>query len=200
MEGIMTTKQISEAVGKDERTIQRWARRTGDKLSSIGDKLSSVKQTGRPADYTLDETMAIIETGLGKNAAAVWKENASRAKSGPDVYDIAAIVRETVASMVPVLIAAVRGAVPERAVASLPAPSDISMRDQLRQVVNRYASASGDHRGAWSNLYSDFYYRYHRNLRECAKNRGVDTLDYAEDEGLLPDLLSLALSMYGAAA
>jgi hypothetical protein len=195
----MTTKQIAEAVGKGERTVRNWLRKLAEKDTAIAEKLS-VSSPMHPADYSLDEAVAVIQVGLGKNAATLFRENANRAKSGPDVYDIAAIVRETVASMVPVLIAAVRGAVPERAVVSLPAPSDISMRDQLRQVVNRYASASGDHRGAWSNLYSDFYYRYHRNLRECAKNRGVDTLDYAEDEGLLPDLLSLALSMYGAAA
>ncbi|KYC44701.1 MAG: hypothetical protein AMQ22_02279 [Candidatus Methanofastidiosum methylothiophilum] len=35
----------------------------------------------KPADYTLDETCLIIEKGLGKNAASLFRENAIRAKS-----------------------------------------------------------------------------------------------------------------------
>lgn len=36
----MTTKEIAEAVGKDERTVQRWAKRASDKMSSVSDKMS----------------------------------------------------------------------------------------------------------------------------------------------------------------
>jgi hypothetical protein len=80
----MTTKEIAQAVGKDERTIQRWAASVGDKMSSISDKMSSSTST-HPADFTLTETMAIIEKGMGKNAADIWRENATRnAVARPD--------------------------------------------------------------------------------------------------------------------
>ena len=35
----MTTKEIAGATGKDERTVQRWVRKAGDKMSSISDKM-----------------------------------------------------------------------------------------------------------------------------------------------------------------
>lgn len=72
----MTARQIAEAVGKDERSVQRWARKAADKMSSVAEKTSSAGH-GTPANYTLDETIAIIEHGLGKNAAALFRENAT---------------------------------------------------------------------------------------------------------------------------
>jgi hypothetical protein len=190
----MTTKEIAQAVGKDERTIQRWVKRAGDKMPSVADKMSSAGH-GKSADYTLEETLAIIEAGLGKNASGVFRANAE--KPAPDTTSLTAIIRETITAMVPVLVEVVRGALPQQQIAALPAPAELSQRDQLLRVVNGYAHRSGDHAGAWRELYTQFYYRYHRNIRECAKNRGMDTLDYAENEGIMDELLSLAVSLYG---
>lgn len=197
----MTTRQIAQAVGKTERCVQGWAKRAGENISSVGEKVSSAGH-GKPADYTLDETVAIIQVGLGRNAAALFRKNAERAAPTTSAESIAAIVRETVAAMVPMLIAAVQGAIPKRTVAELPAPEEISERDQLRRVVNRYAARLGEggFRQAWAEIYADFYYRYHRNIRECAKNRGMDTLDYVEAEGLMGSLLAVAINLTEAAA
>jgi hypothetical protein len=183
----MTTKQIAEAIGKTERSVQMWPKKAGEKISSAGH--------GKPADYTMDETLAIIEVGMGKNAAGIFRANAE--KPAPDTTSIAAIIRETITAMVPVLVEVVRGTIPQQQIAALPAPVELSQRDQLRRVINGYAHRSGDHAGAWRELYTQFYYRYHRNIRECAKNRGMDTLDYVENEGIMGDLLALAVSIYG---
>ena len=51
---------------------------TGVNMASIGVKLASVSRSGKPADYDLDETCAIIEKGLGKNAASLFRESARR--------------------------------------------------------------------------------------------------------------------------
>jgi hypothetical protein len=190
----MTTKEIAEAVGKDERTVQRWIKRAGDKMSSVADKMSAAGH-GKSADYTLEETIAIIEAGMGKNAAGVFRANAEKPAS--DATSLTAIIRETITAMVPILVEVVRGVLPQQQIATLPAPAELSLRDQLRRVINGYAQRSGDHAGAWRELYTQFYYRYHRNLRECAKNQGVDTLDYVENEGIMDELLSLAISLYG---
>jgi hypothetical protein len=196
----MTTKDIARAIGKEERTVRNWVKRLAEKSSVVAEKLS-VSSPMKPADYDLEETVSIIEIGLGKNAASLFRENAQRSAPRTPADEIAAIVRETVSSMVPMLIAAVQGAIPPRAVAQIQAPEEISERDQLRRVINRYALKLGEggHRQAWSDLYTDFYYRYHRNLRECAKNRGMDTLDYAEAEGLMGQLLAAAIQITEAA-
>ena len=124
----MTTKQIAESVGKTERCVQQWAKKASDKISSIGEKISSVQKSGKPADYSLEETITIIETGMGRNAAALFRENATRNAAARDsasanlVPDtIALIVRETVSSMIPAIVAAVRGALPAQAIAEIPA-------------------------------------------------------------------------------
>jgi predicted regulator of amino acid metabolism with ACT domain len=191
----MTTKEIAQAVGKDERTVRRWVNRVADKMSGLSDKMSDAERTKKPADYTLEETIAIIEAGLGKNAAGIFRANTE--KPAIDTVSITAIIRETITAMVPVLVEVVRGAIPQQQVTALPAPVGLSQRDQLRRVINEYAHRSGDHAGAWRELYTEFYYRYHRNIRECARNREMDTLDYVENEGIMDELLSLAISLYG---
>lgn len=60
----MTTKQIAEAVGKDETTVRRWVKRASGKMPSASGKMSSAGH-GKSADFTLDETVAIIEEGMG---------------------------------------------------------------------------------------------------------------------------------------
>ena len=63
---------MAEAVGKDERSVRRWAGKASDKMSSVSDKMSS-STSMHPADYDLDETVAIIEAGMGANAAAIYR-------------------------------------------------------------------------------------------------------------------------------
>lgn len=58
----MTIKEIAELVGKGRATIQRWAELT--KMSSILLKLSSAETTKKPAQFTRDEVLAIVEAGM----------------------------------------------------------------------------------------------------------------------------------------
>lgn len=202
----MTVKEIAEAVGKTDRGVRKWVAKASEKRSVIAEK-SSVSSPMKPADYTLDETCTIIEAGMGKNAAGIFRANASRTGyiESTAIHEhpgeIAIIVRETVTAMVPAIIAAIKGALPENAVAALPAPAVKSERDLLRQVVNVYVKNSGtSHAQTWNDLYSEYYYRYHRNLKTSARNRGMSIIEYAEVEGLVSDLLALAVDMFGAAA
>ncbi len=196
----MTTKQIADAVSKDESTVRRWVRKSAGKIPAVKVKMTAAGH-GKPADYTLDETCSIIEAGMGRNAAGIFRANAENRQNQNGVAEIATIVRETVAAMVPAIIAAIKGSLPESSVPALPAATELSYRDQLRRMINKHAYRTGaSHSSLWRDLYSEYYYRYHRNLRECAKNREMDTIEYADLEGLLPELLALAVSMYGVAA
>lgn len=73
----MTTREIAKATGKEERTVRRWVKKVADKMSSVAVKMSA-SSPAYPADYDLEETIAIIEEGMGKNAASIYRENASR--------------------------------------------------------------------------------------------------------------------------
>lgn len=74
----MTTKEIAEAVGKDASTVSRWIVETSCKMQEVSCKMQEAQQTKKPADYTLEETCAIIETGLGKNTADLFRMNAAQ--------------------------------------------------------------------------------------------------------------------------
>jgi hypothetical protein len=76
----MTIKEIAGTLGKTERSVQRWIKKLSDKMSSIKDKMSASSPMN-PADYDLDETIKIIEVGMGKNAAAIFRQNAEHLNS-----------------------------------------------------------------------------------------------------------------------
>jgi hypothetical protein len=72
----MTVKEIAELCGVDERTIYRWVE-AGDKMSpGLKQKLEKSGH-GVSANFTLEETLAIIGEGGGnKTLAALLAENA----------------------------------------------------------------------------------------------------------------------------
>jgi transposase-like protein len=72
----MTTKEIAQAVGKDERTVRRW-------VNQASDRMSEAERTKKPADYTLEETIAVIETGMGPDAAGIFRANAVSSRREP---------------------------------------------------------------------------------------------------------------------
>ncbi len=73
----MTTREIAEAVGKDASTVSRWVSETSCKMQQISCKMQQARETSMPADYDIEETCAIIETGMGKNAADLFRMSAS---------------------------------------------------------------------------------------------------------------------------
>ena len=192
----MTTKEIAEAVGKEERTIRRWI----SKLPGLTDKMS-VSSPMNPADFLLEETCAIIETGMGKNAADLFRMSARKPTENKELVtrgDLAAfgaaIVSEMMKQFLPLLQNPIQKM--ERPVQIQIEAPKLETRDELRRLVAKAGRASGDYPGTWSLLYQEIYYRIHRNVRECAKNRGIDTLDYIESEGLLPEAIAIAREVF----
>lgn len=201
----MTAKEISEAVVKDERTVQRWAKKTGDKLSSIAEKLSSVSKSGTPADYDLSETVAIIETGLGKNAAELYRQNAQQKNSVESVAGSSLTARdlEVIAGIVSGImknldsrLSNIETRVEKRA-ALLPAP-ELAPRDRVNMIVRKHVENTGiSYLAAWGELYRQFAYRTHSNPKASAKNRNMTVLEYIEAEEQIDILESVAMDLFG---
>jgi len=76
----MTVKEIAQAVNKTERTVQNWVKKTSEQCSSVNERCS-LASPSKPADFDLNETITIIETGLGKNAAALFAQSAKTESS-----------------------------------------------------------------------------------------------------------------------
>jgi len=81
----MTVKEIAQSTETSERTVRRWIERLRTKCPQDGDSLSAASGFaekmseaghGKAADFDVDETCRIIEAGLGKNAAALFRANA----------------------------------------------------------------------------------------------------------------------------
>lgn len=186
----MTIRQIASAAGCNHKTVRK----------AVDELFPGRAQNGVRIEFTRSEAFQIMEK-LPKRAMVSepsQKREGDLAENGK--VDIQALVRETVAAtireLVPALVQAIQGVAP-KAPAALPPPPELEPRDALRKIVGEYATAhERDFRGAWSNLYREFELRTHRNVRQCAKNRGLDTLDYCEDEGLLGEMLALAYHLY----
>jgi len=84
----MTTKEIAKATGKDITTVQRWVKKMDSKMQSVDGKMQSSTSTN-PADFDLTETIAIIETGMGKNAADLYRMSAKEVSVLPQNTEVA---------------------------------------------------------------------------------------------------------------
>lgn len=200
----MNTKEIASAVNKTERSVQRWVKKAGDKMSSISDKMSSSTST-KPSDFDLDETLLIIETGLGKNAAAVYASNAKDLQKPSDsllsqkeIEMITKIVAVTVSETMKQLngrVNVIEKRIEERQ-ALLPAP-DIAPRDRINMIMRQYASNNGKgFQEVYNDLYRRFNYTHKCNVYIAAKNRGMPIIEYIEVEGMIDDLEAVAVSNY----
>jgi len=69
----MTVKEIALAVNKKERAVHNWVKKTSEKNAQVGEKSAEAKETKKAASYNLDETCKIIEIGLGKNTADLFR-------------------------------------------------------------------------------------------------------------------------------
>jgi|GEM_PF-1989763 len=220
----MRTKEIAEAVGKSERSVRYWldkiVSRAADRAveghtEEIAVRIAAKYKTSSPelpADYDLDETIAIIEMGLGRNAAAVYRMNAERASGAPAAVMTAEEARAARLDRLEALLEGLAGTVTTivkaftysavsprpSAAAALPQPVEMEPRAALRRIVDDWAREHGrDYHGAWSTLYREYGYRYHRDIARAAKNRGQAVIDYAEAENIVGELLALAYFLYG---
>ncbi len=75
----MTTKEISEAMGRPEQTVRNWIRSLASKSDVVKSKLDASSPM-KPADWTLFEVGEIIQEGMGTGAAGSFKVNATYAE------------------------------------------------------------------------------------------------------------------------
>jgi hypothetical protein len=75
----MTTKQIAEATGKAGKTVRTWISILAADSATIAAKLAASSPM-KPAEYDMRETCQIIEEGMGKAAADVYRTNAANAE------------------------------------------------------------------------------------------------------------------------
>ena len=83
----MTVNEIAEVVGKKERTVHGWIKTISAKNAQISAKIAEARATSKPADYTQEETLAIIKEGMGEVTAGVYKAATDTAPKTPAVSE-----------------------------------------------------------------------------------------------------------------
>jgi len=195
----MTTKEIAEAVGRPERTVQNWVKALSAKMEQVRAKMEQAAYCKHPADYSLDETCTIIEQGMGKNAASLFRENAKNKTAPAAGSSLTARDMEVIGGVVAAIMAGMNTRVEkieakiEQRQALLP-PPQIKPRDNVNKIVREYAHAhSIEHSAAFGDLYREFGYRTNTDPRRAAKNRGMAIIDYIETEGMIETLEAVAI-------
>lgn len=89
----------------------------------------------------------------------------------------------------------------QKAVPLLEAPKDMSKRAMINMVIRNYASSHGnsreDFRHYYNDLFYDFLYRYHIDLKKRTKNLGNRfIMQTAEQIGCLDDLYKVATQIF----
>ena len=196
----MTTKEIAAAVGKPEKTVRTWASKASAKTAVAAAKLAEGTPS-KPADWDIEEACAIIEIGLGRNAADLFRMNAGQNVAEPRqnvlqsdlVALIVPIVAETIKQLLPIIRGTEIAGRPEQTKNALP---PLEPRKELNMIVNEAGRIMGDYREPWNQIYKHAYFRLGINIRERARNRNMSALEYASTVGMIPQLLAIAREIF----
>ena len=179
----MTIPQMADVAGVSPETIRR----------KVKELYPERVQNGKATYLNQAEATAVM--------AAVRKANfVSPTQNEEQPTQLVEVVKALIPAMAEAFRLALGGQPPAPpSPPAIEAPA-LTPRHELRRLIGRGMEKFGGYREAWHELYSQAYYRMGRNIRLCAEHRGMDPLDYAEDEGLLPELVAIAREVFGRAA
>lgn len=194
----MTLEQISGLLGKSKRTVERLAQ-SCDKMTQVGDKIAQAKQSKKPAEFNLEETLSIVRAGGNNLLADLLSQNAKNNEvslgqpqpvAGQDMED--RIVKRTVQALLDLGI--VRPANQIEAPKRLPLPGGkmpqtdtlfpvpMTEREELNNLVTAKSHEWGFAREEiLKRLYTEINYRKQTNIYHGRKINNCKTvLDYLE--------------------
>jgi len=204
----MTLQEITNLCGyRSTKTLLKWIHNNGQNLPMIGQKLTEASKTKKPAAFTLEETIEIVRAGGNENLANLLMQNAQSSQqtaigsslTSKDIDLISAIVSKTIAATTELLSGRVQNIETafEKRKALLPAP-DIKPRDAINKLVRDFATRTEmQYNSVWNKIYTEFNYTYNVSVRVSATNRNMTIIDYIETEGMIEQLLSVAVKVLG---
>jgi hypothetical protein len=201
----MTVKQIAEAVGKTERSVRNWVTAVAEKSSVMAEKISSSTST-HPADYTLEETCAIIQHGMGKNAADLYRMSAQAAPTVPEKKQVRDDRMDRVERMLEKLVSVIFAQVVTKQTGQINAPAQLGapltdlqpldMRSQFRDAIHEARISTGEEYGVlYNRVYRELKNRARVDVHTLARNRGTSAIEETERAGLLPLAVQIAEAM-----
>lgn len=78
---------------------------------------------------------------------------------------------------------------------SVESTPELSLRDNIRQLVNKYSAATGiKQQDVWHKVYNQLYYLYHINLKAYKKEKKSETYLEVAERNLLLDKIYIIIS------
>ena len=197
----MTTKEIADIAGVSIDTVQKVAREVYPEKFGQGKRVTYLKAEAISV-MSLIRKRNFVE--LPKDAevlpkdAEVLPQNAKVSfLSEKDIAIISQIVSVTVSETIKALdgrMTNIEQKIEQRKL--LLAAPQLDARAHIKKMIDEYVSRNGiEHRDAYRYLYREFFYRTKCNASLCAKNRGVKTIDYIDDEGMIETLEAIAMEV-----
>jgi histone H3/H4/NACalpha-BTF3-like transcription factor len=197
----MTTKEIADIAGVSIDTVQKVAREVYPEKFGQGKRVTYLKAEAISV-MSLIRKRNFVE--LPKDAevlpkdAEVLPQNAKVSfLSEKDIAIISQIVSVTVSETIKALdgrMTNIEQKIEQRKIL-LPAPQ-LDARAHIKKMIDEYVSRNGiEHSDAYRYLYREFFYRTKCNASLCAKNRGMKTIDYIDDEGMIETLEAIAMEV-----
>ena len=190
----MTIRQMAEVSGLSTDTVTR----------KVKEMYPDRVKNGRPTNLVQAEAITVMAELRKKNFvsplqnAEVATQNAKVSfLSEKDIAIISQIVSVTVSETIKALdgrMTNIEQKIEQRKIL-LPAPQ-LDARAHIKKMIDEYVSRNGiEHSDAYRYLYREFFYRTKCNASLCAKNRGMKTIDYIDDEGMIEILEAIAMEV-----
>lgn len=163
----MTIKQIVELTGCSRANVSKTAKQLYPEYIKNGIK----------ADFTDGQSIRILDKLRKQGFLASQNEKVPQDYISREL--VAVIVAEVLKQLMPQL--------------TTPQLPPVDFRSELNAIIRAYASKNSIfYTLAWVKFYQRVLYRLHINIEQRAKNSGLEPLDWAEKNGYMEQLYSLA--------
>lgn len=218
--GVMgySSLDLHQALNGDPTHYSRWTKRNFRNAPALEGsdwvplaRRATAKNEGKPAqDFVLSEDLAhriaLKHPGTEGDAvraffsAALASTKSAAALPASSVESILSAVHALVGTVKDMLsmqdrrLTALEGSAPAQALLPAPLPeATLSHRAQIGEVMAAWGHESGGrYAEGWRALYVKYKRVFSEDIKARAENQGKKPLDYAEEKGLLPKLLSVA--------
>lgn len=189
----MTTKQVAGFFGKSTDTILRAAKKAGVETRKGQAKLYTKEEVLSLSKSLYKTVPDIVKDSIDLTFANAVSKPMANAEAGR--LDRLEMLMEKLLLVTGNLLQVQQSNQTQEKRVLLPAPQ-LDARAHIKKMIDEYVSRNGiEHRDAYRYLYREFFYRTKCNASLCAKNRGMKTIDYIDDEGMIETLEAIAMEV-----
>ncbi len=182
----MTTKEIAEVAGVSVDTVQKVAREVYPEKFGQGKRVTYLKA----------EAISVMRLIRKRNFVELPKDAEVLPQTSEDSrIDRLEMLMEKLLLVTGNLLQVQQSNQTQEKRVMLPAPQ-LDARSHIKKLIDEYVSRNNiEHGDAYRYLYREFFYRTKCNATLCAKNRGMKTIDYIDDEGMIETLEAIAMEV-----